>query len=77
MGPKPCCATCRHYESSGTLKGTGWCRHPKHDRDDLVLVRGSELACKVVNWPGNGNWEEAKGRGFSSSLAEPRSEPLN
>lgn len=77
MGLKPCCANCRHYESSPTLKGSGWCRHPKHDRDDLVLVRGTELACKVVRWPGTGNWEEAREQGFSGGIAQPSSETLS
>lgn len=76
MGRKPVCATCRHFQPSPNLSGTGWCKHPKHDKDDMVLVRSTELACKVLSWPGNGHWEEAREDRFNRRLTKPQSEPL-
>ncbi len=49
------CGTCRFYQPS-PLEGAGWCRNLlRVGRDDLVLVRRWELACK--NGWGKDDWQ--------------------
>jgi hypothetical protein len=48
---RKCCGSCRFFEAS-TVQGHGWCRNPDYEgRDDTVLLRAEELACR-------GGWQK-------------------
>lgn len=48
------CGTCRYFRDCG-VAGSGWCTHPERgDRDDLVLVRRADLACRDAT--GRSRW---------------------
>ena len=51
MTIRKCCGSCRFFEAS-TVQGHGWCRNPDYEgRDDTVLLRAEELACR-------GGWQK-------------------
>ncbi len=53
------CGTCRFYQPS-PIEGAGWCRNLlRVGKDDLVLVRRWELACR--NGWGKDDWQPAEG----------------
>lgn len=56
MALKRQCQNCRHFQDAGFARG-GWCNHParKTSKGNLILVRGSELACRD-DW-GASLWE--------------------
>ncbi|MFN8511579.1 MAG: hypothetical protein U0841_03105 [Chloroflexia bacterium] len=59
MTGRKSCGSCRFFEAS-TVQGHGWCRNPDYQgRDDTVLLRAEELACRTGwqkdHWQVSGN----------------------